>query len=772
MPENLAKFHWKLPQNRHTINDQNAGRKYSPAFLRLAANRGIQSIDELEKATDPYPTLFHDPFLLNDMEKAVERIKVAINQQEKILIYGDYDADGITSTLIIYESLLNFGADVTYYLPDRFKDGYGPNLDQYKYWIESGINLIITCDNGVSGHEAIDYANQREVDVIITDHHQMKNTIPDAYAVIHPQHPQGHYPFKELSGAGVALKLVTALSEYVPEEAVELAMIGTIADMVSLTDENRTIVLNGLHQIRYTQRPGLIRLCQTLDIDLKNINEETIGFIIAPRLNSTGRLDSASIGLTLLSSIDEEEVDQLVSVVEQLNQERKQLSDAIFKQIFDKLSRQVLPDIIIEADETWHPGVLGIVASRVLKTFQRPTILFHHDQENKVYKGSGRSEDNISLYDLLIKVNPLMKYFGGHGQAAGMTIDESQWDQFRQNLTQFAQQYRDEIQKPMDLMIDLIADINEINLQLFEEIECLGPFGMNNPRPKVLIEDCEVTQKRVIGADKQHIKMTLSDLTHQQKVDVIGFGKADQCSEISELQTISLVGTLNKNEWQQMVKIQLQFEDIGIKGIQWIDCRQSEIASDLFKIEDSICIFSSPNLLNHYQNNFSINHGYLYSDYIENPIHSVKCLVIVDLPDSLDQFIEILKLNPWKKIYLAAHTIESKYLVGEPSRDEMIKFYHWLSQQEPFEIVSQLPTISQILGIHEVKLKLILKMFLEAKFVTIRKHWIKFNHNSSNQKIDLRNLTTYKEYVQAIEIEKILKFKPINEIKNEIEGIL
>ncbi len=770
---NLSKYNWVLRNKPNASINEEAGRNYSPAFLRLLASRGITTSEELEKQIDSHPTLFHDPFLLYDMEKAVSRIREAIESQEIILIYGDYDADGITSTLIIFETLSLMGANVRYYLPDRFIDGYGPNLEKYQVFIDDGVHLIITCDNGVSGHEAIEYANHSGVDVIVTDHHQIKETIPNAYAVIHPQHPNGNYPFKDLSGAGVALKLVTALIEEVPEDAIELAMIGTIADMVSLNDENRTIVISGLNHIKYSERIGIIKLCENLDIPLNQIDADIIGFQIGPRLNSTGRLAGAELGLQLLLTTEEKEAETIINKVEALNNQRRKICEEIYTDVSERLnSVESLPDIIIEAASEWHPGVLGIVASRILNTYHRPVILFHYDATTKTYKGSARSSENVNIFKLLSSVSENIKYFGGHGQAAGMTIEASQWGSFKKHITLESSHIRNQIIKPTDLIVDIPLSIEDVTVDFFDEIEQLGPFGMGNPKPKFLFDDVVLKQKRIIGNQGQHIKLITSDDT-MGELTVIGFSKAEQCKELNESNNVSMVGSLNKNEWNQKVSIQLQLEDIGIKGIQWIDCRQSKVDMNLINIKQSISLFKHKKILKHYAEKTLKSNLFLYDDLQDRTdFTSINTLIIFEPPSDIESLKYIINQSQWSKIYLASYIIDSKYLIGTPSRQEMKRLYTWLFNQKKVNVKGKLNDISQLLDIHPTKLKLLIKMYLEANFVTIHDGWIKFNHSlmQNSQKVDLTTLDIYQDYVKEMKIEELLNYKPIEEIKKVFEG--
>lgn len=323
-----SQFKWEkklLTDEQQTAVEEFKQQNLSPLMSHLLVNRGLTTIDEVNAFLNPSLEDCYDPFLMYDMEKAVARIQEAVASGERMLIYGDYDADGVTSTTVLKEAIELIGGEVEYYLPDRFTDGYGPNLDVYKYFIEQGIQLIITVDNGVSGHAALVYAKEQGIDVIVTDHHELPDELPEAYAIIHPRHPLGDYPFKDLAGVGVAFKVATALLGELPMESLDLVAIGTIADLVSLTGENRALVSLGLKILNQSERVGLHALAEVGSIDLATADEETVGFGIGPRINAMGRLKSAMPAVELLSTFDDEEAMVIAKDIQETNSQRQQL---------------------------------------------------------------------------------------------------------------------------------------------------------------------------------------------------------------------------------------------------------------------------------------------------------------------------------------------------------------------------------------------------------------------------------------------------------------
>ena len=323
-----ANFHWVRPQDSEAtpvFKELIQARKIPERIGALLWQRNIRTAEALDAFLSTDLQYLHDPFLFHDMDKAVERIHEAILNGERILIYGDYDADGITSTTVLKETLELLGAEAEYYLPNRFSDGYGPNITVYQDKIAAGTQLIITVDNGVSGHEAIAYAQGQGVDVIVTDHHELPAELPEAFAIVHPRHPEGNYPFGDLAGVGVAFKVACALLEEVPVELLDLVAIGTIADMVSLTDENRLLVSNGLKMIQQTDRLGLNELLTVSGLKKRTVNETDIGFAVGPRLNAIGRLEDPNPAVRLLTTFDEEEAVTLAKTLDTINQQRKTL---------------------------------------------------------------------------------------------------------------------------------------------------------------------------------------------------------------------------------------------------------------------------------------------------------------------------------------------------------------------------------------------------------------------------------------------------------------
>lgn len=781
---NLAKYQWNVAADPADVDEQvkqlqAAGLDYSPAFLRLCIRRGYTTPDAIREATNQEPQLYHDPFSMYQMDIAVERLQTAVENQSAILIYGDYDADGITSTLILYEALESLGANIQYYLPNRLTDGYGPNLERYQAFIEQGIELILTCDNGVAGHEAIAYAQAQGVDVIVSDHHEMQDTLPNAFAIIHPRHPQGEYPFGDLSGAGVALKIASALLDEIPTEAVELAAIGTLCDLVSLTDENRTIVIGGLNLIGHTQRIGLQLLFKELKINTEEITADTIGFMVGPRLNAMGRLGDATPGLELLKTLDEAEAVELVQLLNETNQKRQSLVKNISAEVEARIETQgTVPFALLEADQAWPAGVLGIVASRLVDKYQRPAILFQFDPEKGQYKGSGRSIQQVNLFEWLNEVSDYILYYGGHSQAAGLTVEASQWEAFKTAFLAQAEAHKELLGQSPTIEVDGSYQTDELTEKFIREIQLLGPFGMDNPQPKVMLEACTIKEKRVIGSDKQHVKLLVTTGDKATPLNTIGFSMAEQFAGVEQGASLYLVGALDLNEWRQVITPQMKIDDMGMQGVHWVDYRSSKVAPNLLQYEDCLYVFRHKGLAQHYKSLLRpSSRGVLYQELfdehgqLKEPLKQWQYLAIMEPPKYIEELKQIVQEDNWRSIYLGAFIQESKYTVGEPTREEFGHLYRWIQNQGNFNVRQSLAKMSQQLKISETKLKHMIVVFFEAEFVTIKDGFVSYEPTAVKKKVDLLSLPAMQQYRQEMQSESLLNYQTLNDVKRYFEEI-
>jgi len=566
----MSQNNWQiLPQpTEKTVRQLTTKLNIDPLTATVVAQKGFITPESAFQYLQPSIDQLHDPMLLHDMDKAFERLTEAAFGGEKIVVYGDYDLDGMTSTAVMVEALEVLGADVTAYIPNRFKDGYGPNIEVYKRLITEGAQIIVTVDNGVSGHEAVAYAMSQGVDVIITDHHEMPPSLPEAYAIVHPRHPDGHYPFDDLSGVGVAFKVAQALltdgqsitdKSELPTEMLDLVALGEIADMVSLTDENRTLVSWGLKQINDNPRPGLVALLKNAgQMANQPIISETVSFKIAPRLNAVGRLGDAQLALDLLLSQDSDEAIEIASQVEAINAQRQEFVEEVFgaaKQI--ALSDKHANDqVLVVAGENWHQGILGIVASRLVELLHKPVIVL--SLIDGIYKGSGRTYNNFDLYTLMGQYRALYDTFGGHASALGLAISPENLSKLREQLAELPTLDVPEISVAVNMMLP----VSKMAISVYDGLTLLEPFGTGNAQPTFGVQEPTIGKAVTMGSTNQHLKLTLAN-----QIEAVGFNHPEWTTIVAHPANISFVATLGLNYFRGKKRLQLLLTDVSMPAV-------------------------------------------------------------------------------------------------------------------------------------------------------------------------------------------------------------
>jgi len=533
----------------------------SPWTAQLLINRGVKTLEEGRIFLNGSLSDLYSPKLLDGIEKASNRVLKAIANNEKIFIYGDYDVDGITSICLLVLILRELGANVSYYIPHRVRDGYGLNMEAIKKAEHDGINLIITCDCGMDGYEEISIAKQKGIDTIILDHHTAGIKIPPAFAVINPKICS--YPFKELAGVGVVFKFVQIL-EYAKgfnfaEEHLDLVALGTVSDVVPLTGENRILVKHGLSKIGSSGKKGINALKKTARINSKSITTRDIGFILGPRLNAGGRMDTADKCVKMLLSDTEEEALSIASLLEKDNKQRQKLQEEIFQQavsMMQKDSKMLNSRIIVLANEGWHPGVVGIVSARLAEKFEKPAILISLD--NGVGRGSGRSAGDFNLFENLAMARQWLKEFGGHKYACGLEISRENIEPFRENINKLAQELPME-EFASSLTADACISLEVLTDSVVKEFQLFSPFGLDNEEPVFITKNLEVmTEPRKVGSN--HVKFWVKNNgVHRE---VIGFGKADYLGILNKQDIIDLAYTAQIDTWENRNTVILKMEDI------------------------------------------------------------------------------------------------------------------------------------------------------------------------------------------------------------------
>ncbi|MEM9943444.1 MAG: single-stranded-DNA-specific exonuclease RecJ [Planctomycetota bacterium] len=543
---------WTLrAHDAHLVERIEKNSSVSPVVAQILALRGISHPDQVASFLDLKMTGLRQPEELPGVKEAVEKIYQAVVQKRKIFIYGDYDADGMTATAILVLCLQNFNADVSYFVPNRLDDGYGLNRDALTKLKKRGAELIVTVDCGIASVDEVEFARQLGLEIVVTDHHQMGQALPAADAIIHPALPQHDYPFHGLCGAGVAFKLAWALckkhcgSPKLPEHlrnflfsAVSLAAIGTVCDVVPLLDENRILVHHGLNCMRQFCSPGLKNLMVLAKCyDKPKLSSADIGFSIGPRLNASGRLGQAQLGVELLICQSEDRAQALAEYIDQLNKNRDSLDRKILRSAKKLIEENHRPDeepALVIAAEDWHLGVIGIVAGRIAEAFHRPTVLISTDSlGNRPGVGSCRSSCGVDIYRALSNSSNHLIKFGGHRAAAGLTIQPENIDAFRED---FCEQVMNQVSLDElipDLNIDAEAPIGLLTIGMMRELEKLEPFGEDNPRPILCASGVQLAEPvKTMGTEGRHLALQLKQ--HNARIRAVAFGKGDWLEDLKD----------------------------------------------------------------------------------------------------------------------------------------------------------------------------------------------------------------------------------------------
>ena len=544
------------------INEISNKYNITKLLAQILVNRGITEEKEIRTFLEPTRKDFYDPFLLPDMEKAVDRIIEAINNQEKVMIFGDYDVDGITSVTVLKKFLKERGLETGYYIPNRLEEGYGLNKEAVEKIIEQGYTLIITVDCGISGIEEIEECNKLGVQTIVTDHHEQGENIPNAYAVVDAKRKDNKYPFRELAGVGIVFKLIQAISTKLNLEEKEylkyldIVAVGTISDIVPLINENRVIAKLGLMLIKMTKNIGLRELI--IASNYKQIDSNTISFGIAPRINACGRMGHQEEALKLFLTDNIVEAKEITNKLNKYNSERQEKEGNIFKQALEKLQTENIENrnTIVLGGDNWYHGVIGIVASKLTESFFKPTILVCFEGEEG--KGSGRSIPSFDLHEALSYSGDYLEKFGGHAMAVGLTLKKENFENFKEKFEEFAEQKNIKQILPT-IKIDCEISKNDLKLETVEELKKLEPFGEKNQRPCFVYKGLKINSIRALSEGK-HLKLSLRD--DNQLIDAIGFNLGHLVDEFLIGDKVDIVGILEINEYNGIKKVQINLKDI------------------------------------------------------------------------------------------------------------------------------------------------------------------------------------------------------------------
>ncbi|OEF96334.1 single-stranded-DNA-specific exonuclease RecJ [Desulfuribacillus alkaliarsenatis] len=661
------------------------------------------------------------PYLMKGMKKAVSRIQIAIEKQEHILIYGDYDADGVTATSLLYLILKDLGAKVSYYIPNRFEEGYGLHIEAIKKAKVNGISLIITVDTGISAITEIEFANQQQIDVIITDHHEPLVEIPDAYCILNPKYAPCEYPEASLAGVGVACKLATALLGQLPIDYIDIVALGTVADLVPLVGENRILVALGLQKLNQQPSVGMSALIQVTNLNNKTITSGHLGFQLGPRINASGRLETATDSVDLLIS---EELDKALLIAEKLhniNEKRQALVDDTYRQVEEILlaEDQYLKNnnVIVLANENWNHGVIGIVASRIIETYYRPVILI--SLEDGIGKGSARSIEGFHMFNALQGCESLLDKYGGHAMAAGLTIQAENIPMLRNKLNELAGNQLSEEDYLPTVATDIVLTIPEVVIQQTEisTVEQLAPFGMGHAQPKVVVSGAKCIGLRTIGKENNHIKFTFG--AGHYKLDVIGFRWTDKISSIENTEILAdlrfeLLGDLSINCWKDKQNPQLNLQDSVVSPIQFAESEEQAkkitkvLQEHFFNVQ---CISTSS--MQEQQILKLCTEIYTEKVYV-NPLQH-KCIYVIIVDTKVEQLLQ--------KSY------------RQPNREEFSTVYKIIASEQLVEKGNLIDKCAK-LGIAEEFCNYILAVFEELEFIAIKNAEIKLSANPQKRKLE------------------------------------
>lgn len=770
-----SKTRWIVRKSDHIkVKTLEKELKITPLVASLLVNRGLDTVDSARYFLFGNEQ-FHDPFLLKGMDIAVKRIHDAIENQEPILIFGDYDADGVSSTSVLMITLRELGANVEFYIPNRFTEGYGPNEAAFRQAAKNGKKLIITVDTGISAIHEASIAKELGIDLIITDHHEPGPVLPTALAIIHPKLPDSIYPFRELAGVGVAFKLAHALYGEIPEHLFEIAVIGTIADLVSLKGENRLIAKKGLEKLKVTENIGLRAIFKLAGADLMSINEETIGFTLAPRINAVGRLQDADLAVQLILTDDPNEAQSLAEEMDALNKTRQSIVNTITLEAIEEVEKNYpieTNNVLVIGKEGWNAGVIGIVASRLVEKYYRPTIVLSFDQEKGLAKGSARSIAGFDLFKNLSTCREILPHFGGHPMAAGMTLKLEDVALLRSRLNELAgEQLSPEDFIPVTILDDEIS-LEDINLSSLDEVNLLAPFGMDNPKPKILINNVEITNMRKIGSDQNHLKVVVNE--NGANLDGVGFGLGPLFDHISPASKISLIGELSINEWNNIRKPQIFIHDLAVENWQLFDYRGvkriSGISENVPQKDRKYVLFNqehigkiTPSLQSEVILIQDMEQAKAFNGFQEN-------IVLIDFPPSKEILTQLIKGKQPARIYAYFYKESSDFFSTVPTRDHFKWFYAFLMKKGPIDLNRYGADIAMHRGWSQETVTFMSKVFSELDFVTINNGFITLNRDANKR--DITDSRTYQTKQAQYALERDLLFSSFQDLKGWFDQVI
>jgi single-stranded-DNA-specific exonuclease len=564
---------WKIKEitDDYAVKSLADSLNFSEVLARLLIHRDIKNFSQSKSFFRPAIESLYDPFLMDGMEVATTRVIKALTENQPICIYGDYDVDGTCSTALLYMFLKELGANVEYYIPKRLTEGYGLSQSGIDYVKSRNVSLLISVDCGITAVEETNYANELGIDLIICDHHQPKEQIPKAFAVLDPLKPNCNYPFKYLSGAGVAFKLAQGVSERIgkrelPMQYLDLVALAGAADIVPLVDENRVLVKEGLNLINNNPRPGIGALIDISNLSPGNLSSGQIVFTIAPRINAAGRLGDAERAVELFVTKDKNKAKEFANILESENYQRRKIDENTLGEALNIIENSLDLDVeipIVLHQESWHPGVIGIVASRLVEKYYRPTVML--TTVDGVAKGSARSIANFNIYEALEKCQDVLIHFGGHKAAAGLAVEIDKLEEFKQKFSQVVKESMSSEDFSPEIKIDSQLKFSEITPKFLRIIDQFAPFGPGNMRPVFLSEDVEIAgMPRIVGHN--HLLVSLKQRGSDKIFDAIGFNMGEYYDLIkNNHHQIDIVYSIDKMARDGRSFPQFRFKDLKVK---------------------------------------------------------------------------------------------------------------------------------------------------------------------------------------------------------------
>lgn len=758
-----SKYEWRVKApDHHTAQWLAKEMSLSPVVASLLAARGVLSLEDGNRFLYGSLELTHDPYLMQGMREAVPRIRKALEDREHILIYGDYDADGVSSTSLMIQLMRELGASYDIYIPHRANEGYGLHNHALDWAHQQGVSLVITVDTGISAVDQIAYANELGMDVIVTDHHEPPERLPDAYALINPKIKACPYPFKGLAGVGVAYKLAQALVGEPPKEWLEIVAIGTIADLMPLTGENRVLVKQGIESMRSTRYEGIRCLLEVSGVQVEQVTAVNVAFAMAPRINASGRLDHAGRAVTLLTTESREEAERLAFELDALNKDRQQVVETIVQEALEMVNAkwgERLPSIIVLAGEGWNVGVVGIVASKVLERFYRPVVILGIDPETGNCKGSARSIPGLDIYEALSSCRDVMDHFGGHPSAAGMSLHRDRLDEFEHALQQFADGVLREEHFTAVCEADLECSMSDVSLPVIEQLELLGPFGMANAVPKIIFRDVTVQEVRKIGKEGKHLKLRIAQ--KGQQIDALFFGSGHLADLLPAGTVMDVLGEMSVNEWNGSRRLQLLIQDLRVSSRQVFDFRgtpeplsaikrwRAELAPYLQCSADRSAVVyakdSHPEIKSQLYDMclwvYDRNAGIMPDNDIaeSKPKEDTSVLFVLDIPESAEQLDAMMEaFHNVPNIFMLHPTRNERERLLIPSREQFKQLYVLLagmasSPVPEHEAVAQLKRRTSLSSRMLAKA---LDVFEELVFIQRAKGWITFVPKPEKKPLD------------------------------------